>query len=98
MARSPIVTASGLDDTDNYHVYLSAYPDGGGYVLSYAVDPETVKIYSTRFGTKTFESGNGGFRNRHTILNNGKVAFLSESNGKTTITLFESRWYFGFLL
>jgi hypothetical protein len=54
------------------------------------VDPETVKIYSTRFGTKTFESGNGGFRNRHTILNNGRVAFLSESNGKTTITLLKA--------
>jgi uncharacterized delta-60 repeat protein len=79
-----------MNDPDNPHIYLAAYPEGGGYALSYAVDPETVAIYSTRFGTKTFAAENANYYNRLTILKNGKVAFLSPLADKTVITVLKT--------
>jgi uncharacterized delta-60 repeat protein len=79
----------GLDETGNSHVYLVAYPDGAGYVLSYQKTPETVGIYSSRFGEKTFTSGISGmigYYQRHTIFQNGKIAFLSSKADTTIIT------------
>ncbi len=72
-----------LPETGEPKLFLSAYTEGGGYVISYPSGDESIAVYSSRFGLKQFVAASTAVDEvfyRHAILKNNKIAVLGNYN------------------